>query len=73
MNLLFISNLYPPHHISGYEMLCHEAATHLKMRGHRVSVLTSTYGVARRQDEPGIYRRLELESDIYYYRVRLCL
>ena len=70
MNLLFITNLYPPHHISGYEMLCHEAATHLKMRGHLVSVLTSTYGVTRRQDEPGIYRRLELESDIYYYRVR---
>jgi glycogen synthase len=70
MKLLFVSNLYPPHHISGYEMLCHEAATQLKARGHQVSVLTSTYGVTGRQAEPDIYRRLSLESDRYYYRIR---
>lgn len=51
-------------------MLCHEAATHLAARGHQVSVLTSTYGMAGALDEPGVYRRLELESDIYYYRPR---
>ena len=73
MKVLFISNLYPPHHISGYEMLCHEAAVHLEKRGHQVSVLTSTYGVTERQAEPGVYRRLELESDIYYYRARQVL
>jgi glycosyltransferase involved in cell wall biosynthesis len=66
---VFVSNLYFPHHISGYEMLCHEAATNLQARGHQVSVLTSTYGVVGpRQDEPGVYRRLGLESDRYYYR-----
>lgn len=68
MKLLFISNLYPPHHRGGYEMLCHEVATHLTARGHQVSVLTSTYGVTEKQDEPGIYRRLALESDPDYYR-----
>ena len=73
MKLLFVTNLYPPHHISGYEMLCHEAARHLETRGHQVSVLTSTYGVTERQAEPGVYRRLELESDIYYYRARQVL
>jgi len=70
MNLLFVSNLYPPLHISGYEMLCHEAASHLQARGHQVSVLTSTYGLKGVQDEPGVYRRLSLESDIYHYRPR---
>src|SRR5512136_2081378 len=68
MKLLFVTNLYPPHHISGYEMLCHEVATHFKAHGHQVHVLTSTYGVTQKQDEPGVYRRLELECDVYYYR-----
>ncbi len=68
MKLLFVSNLYPPHHISGYEMLCHEAAGQLTMRGHQVHVLTSTYGVTGPRPEPGIYRRLLLESDRYYSR-----
>ncbi len=70
MKLLFVSNLYPPHHLSGYEMLCHETAAQLAMRGHQVHVLTSTYGVTGPQAEPGIYRRLSLESDRYYYRIR---
>ncbi len=70
MKLLFVSNLYFPHHISGYEMLCHEVAMQLTARGHRVSVLTSTYGVTTPLAEPDIYRRLSLESDRYYYRMR---
>jgi glycosyltransferase involved in cell wall biosynthesis len=49
-------------------MLCHEVATHFQARGHQVSVLTSNYGVKTQQDEPGIYRRLKLESDVDYYR-----
>jgi glycosyltransferase involved in cell wall biosynthesis len=49
-------------------MLCHEVATHLTARGHRVSVLTSTYGPTGERDEPDVYRRLKLESDVYYYR-----
>ncbi len=69
MKLLFVTNLYPPHHISGYEMLCHEAATQLAARGHQVSVLTSTYGVTAPRTETGIYRRLTLDSDRYYYRL----
>lgn len=68
MNLLFISNFYPPHHLGGYEMLCHEVATHLGARGHNVAILTSTYGTETKAREPGIYRKLMLDSDIYYYR-----
>jgi glycosyltransferase involved in cell wall biosynthesis len=67
--MLFVSNFYPPHHLGGYEMLCHEVATHMIARGHQVNVLTSTYGLNdHQQDEPRIYRRLKLESDIHFYR-----
>ena len=69
MNLLFISNFYPPQHLGGYEMLCHEVATHLEARGHQVVVLTSTYGLdANAPPEPGIHRRLKLENDVHYYQ-----
>ncbi len=68
MKLLFVSNLYPPYHLGGYELLCHEIATRLTARGHDITVLTSTFGVNREMIEPGVYRRLWLESDLYYYR-----
>ena len=68
MRLLFVSNFYPPHHRGGYSMLCHEVATHLTARSHKVSVLTSTYGTTGGRDEPDVYRRLKLESDVHYYR-----
>ena len=73
MKLLFVSNLYPPHHLGGYEQLCHEVATRLIARGHSVQVLTSTFGVTALSVEPGVYRRLLLESDVYYYRPRQVL
>jgi glycosyltransferase involved in cell wall biosynthesis len=68
--MLFTSNFYPPYHLGGYEMLCREVAGRLIARGHRVTVLTSTYGMATNQDreELGVHRRLKLESDVNYYR-----
>lgn len=68
MKLLFVTNLYPPHHLGGYEQLCHEVTARLQVRGHTLHVLTSTFGVQHQQSEPGIDRRLLLESDVYFYR-----
>ena len=69
MNVLFLSNLYPPNVVGGYERLCFDMASALAERSHGVSVLTSNYGgcVA---DYPGqrIDRSLRLladERDIY--------
>lgn len=69
MNVLFLSNLYPPNVVGGYERLCHDVATAFVGFGHRVSVLTSTYG-GRREDYPGqtVHRTLRLlanETNIY--------
>lgn len=44
MKLLFLTNLYPPNVVGGYERLCFEVASGLSARGHQVYVLTSDYG-----------------------------
>ncbi|MFH0997449.1 MAG: glycosyltransferase family 4 protein [Pseudomonadota bacterium] len=69
MNVLFLSNLYPPNVVGGYERLCFDMASALAGRNHRISVLTSNYG-GRVEDYPGqqIDRSLRLladERDIY--------
>ncbi len=68
MKLLFVSNFYPPYHLGGTEHLCHEVATRLIARGHTVEVLTSSFRAPSELNEPGIQRRLRLQSDIHYYR-----
>lgn len=59
MRILVVSNLYPPHHIGGYELSCRQAALWLKARGHDVRVLTSTYGVDHPQTDGEVYRWLQ--------------
>ena len=69
MRLLFISNLYPPLERGGYEQNCQEVAVRLEQRGHRVTVLTSNYGVNDRPlSEVGVFRTLHLQANIYHYR-----
>jgi len=70
MKILFLTNLYPPHVIGGYETLCMEAVEGLAKRGHEVSVLTSTYGYDREFSEGNIHRLFSLEGDLQFYRMR---
>jgi hypothetical protein len=35
MRLLFLSNLYPPYEIGGYEQWCQEVAVRLRERGQQ--------------------------------------
>lgn len=64
MKLLFVSNLYPPNVVGGYERLCFEIAEALAARGHDVHVLTSHYG-ADKADYPRqtVHRSLKLFAD----------
>jgi glycogen synthase len=69
MRILFLSNLYPPNVLGGYERLCFEVASGLSSRGHQVRVLTSDYG-GRVEDYPGqtVERTLRIfaaDGDIY--------
>jgi glycosyltransferase involved in cell wall biosynthesis len=69
MRILFISNLYPPNDLGGWEQNCKEIAQHLQTRGHVCHVLTSCFGVHERQSpETDVTRVLYLEADIYHYR-----
>lgn len=66
MKILFISNLYPPYIVGGYEVLCHQVASALVARGHTINVLTSDHGVpenvsnADTLSDNGVERRLTL-------------
>ena len=62
MRLLFISNLFPPVALGGYELACADVAERLRARGHEVSILTSSF----RHDqvpaaEAGVWRLLKLQ------------
>jgi glycogen(starch) synthase len=61
MRILVISNLYPPHHVGGYEICCKEAVDRLRKRGHEVWVLTSDYDVKAPEKEKSIYRQLAID------------
>jgi glycosyltransferase involved in cell wall biosynthesis len=69
MNILIISNLYPPNEVGGYERLCFGMASALADGNNGISVLTSGYG-GLLEDFPGqkVERSLQLladEKDIY--------
>ncbi|MBB2197473.1 MAG: glycosyltransferase family 4 protein [Gluconacetobacter sp.] len=44
MKILFVSNLFPPNQIGGYEVLCARVAGLMARLGHEVHILTSCYG-----------------------------
>jgi glycosyltransferase involved in cell wall biosynthesis len=56
MNVLFLSNYYPPRTHGGYEQWCQEVAIELTRRGHQVCVLTSG-------GEPGPLGRVDEAAD----------
>jgi glycogen(starch) synthase len=59
MQILFVSNLYPPVVVGGYELNCADVATGLRRRGHAVAVLTTNHRAETVPGpEPGIGRRL---------------
>jgi len=68
MNVLVLTNMYPPHHYGGYELSCRDVVDRFRARGHEVTVLTSTVRVAGVADPPderarGVRRDLSLYWD----------
>lgn len=64
MNILVITNLYPPYVLGGYEILCGQVVEAFQAKGHVVHVLTSNHGLqpatAEIQTESRINRKLKL-------------
>lgn len=46
LRIVFVSNLYPPLGIGGYEFICEGVARALAVRGHEVTVVTSDFRLA---------------------------
>lgn len=59
LKILVLSSLYPPYFVGGYELGCRDVVEGLKRRGHAIKVLTSTYGIARPEDDGEVYRWLQ--------------
>lgn len=60
MRALTVGNMYPPHHLGGYELVWQGAVGHLRAAGHEVSVLTTdhrSHGVEA-LDPPWVHRDL---------------
>jgi glycosyltransferase involved in cell wall biosynthesis len=66
--VLVLANMYPPHHLGGYELSCQDVMTRLAGRGHEVAVLTTTTrfaGIADATDPriPDVRRELRFYWD----------
>lgn len=64
MKILVITNLFPPHYVGGYELICQTVVETLRSRGHEIEVLTSNHEVSSAQitSETGIHRVLKIHG-----------
>jgi glycogen(starch) synthase len=60
MRILAVGNMYPPHHLGGYELIWRSAVRHHRAAGHDVRVLTTDTRFAEpgEPDEPDCFREL---------------
>jgi glycosyltransferase involved in cell wall biosynthesis len=58
LDILVVSDLWPPHVVGGYELGARDVAARLAARGHGITVLTSTYGVSGPCVEGHVHRLL---------------
>lgn len=62
MKILVLTNLYPPHHAGTYDFRCQSVTDALKLRGHKIRVLTSMHGMNNEQRGGEVERRLWLNG-----------
>jgi glycogen synthase len=59
VRILAVGNLYPPHHLGGYELAWRSAIRHLRASGHDARVLTSDFRTQTpERDDPDTFREL---------------
>ena len=62
MRVLAVGNMYPPHHLGGYELMWRAATEELRSSGHRVRVLTTDHRADRADttlaEDPDVRREL---------------
>jgi glycogen synthase len=61
MRVLCVGNMYPPHHLGGYELAWQGAVREVRRCGHEVRVLTTDYrkpGGSAEPEDPDVHREL---------------
>jgi len=62
MRMLSVGNMYPPHHLGGYELIWRGAVGHLRQRGHEIRIVTTDYRTPApdpaMEDDPDCHREL---------------
>ncbi|MFA5026616.1 MAG: glycosyltransferase family 4 protein, partial [Candidatus Methylomirabilota bacterium] len=64
LRILVLTNLYPPHYIGGYELVCLDVVNHLRRQGHAVTVLTSSFGLTSPALDGEIHRTLTFQTPL---------
>jgi glycogen synthase len=64
MKILALTNLYPPHYLGGYELICYMVLNELRARGHEVEILTSNHIAPGRRsaNETNVERSLRIHG-----------
>lgn len=65
MRILVLTNLYPPHFLGGYEVICKTVVDELRSRGHDIRILTSNHTVGDVDSVPqekGVRRVLRIHG-----------
>ncbi len=69
MKIMVLTNLYPPHHAGTFEHQCESVSEALRLRGHEISILTSSHGLRTEQRDEQAHRRLKLNGVYGHPRV----
>lgn len=70
MRILTVGNMYPPHHLGGYELTWRSSVEHLRTAGNEVTVLTTDYrnpGLADVDDGDDPYVRRYVRRALRWY------
>lgn len=65
MRTLTIGNMYPPHHLGGYELIWRAAVWHLRARGDQVRVVTTDH--LEHEPDPGIDEDPDVHRELRWY------
>src|SRR3954463_7380340 len=66
MKILALTNLYPPHYLGGYELICWMVLNELRTRGHEVRILTSDHYVPGKPESPEAHVERSLRIHGFY-------
>ena len=62
MRMLSVGNMYPPHHLGGYELIWRGAVADLRQRGHEIRIVTTDYRASAPdpaiEEDPDCHREL---------------